>query len=259
VRVRGSQPAAIDFVSARRGWLLESMGAAMNQEPVRLYRSTDGGVRWSLIASSAASGADPPSGSGLPAGCDKDGMSFSSAQAGWITGYSSCLTVLRSADGGTHWTSPSLPISGLLCQASGCEVPAPQFAGTTTFLEICAYPSAAYLLVSADAGTTWQAERLPAGAGPYPRLQFFSAADGIAVSAGSQGVIERNFYLTTNGGQSWSAVRQGRRFGTGAAFDFVSRTRGFAWNDGIEGSVPPRLFTTTDSGRSWRVVTPVLS
>jgi len=259
--VRGSQPVAIDFVSARRGWLLESLGAAMNQNPVRLYRSSDGGARWSVIARSATSEASQPSSSGLPVYCDKDGMSFSTAGEGWITGdcFSLADAVLASADGGTHWASPSLPVPGLLCQSSGCEVPAPQFAGTTTFLEICAYPSAAYLLVSTDAGTTWQTERLPAGAGPYPRLQFFSATDAIAVSAGSQGGIERDFYLTTNGGQSWTAVRQGRRFGTGAAFDFVSQRVGFAWNDGIEGSVPPRLLTTTDSGRSWRVVTPVLS
>jgi photosystem II stability/assembly factor-like uncharacterized protein len=258
--VRGSQPIAIDFVSARRGWLLDSPGEAMNQNPVRLYRSTDGGVRWSLIAKSAASATDQPSGSGLPVGCDKDGMSFSSARVGWITGYSNCLTVLRSADGGTHWTSPSLPISGLLCQTSGCDVPAAQFAGTSTFLEICIYPTAAYLLVSANDGATWQTERLPAGAGPYPRLQFFSATHAIAVSAGSQGAIKRDFYLTTNGGQSWTAVRQGRRFGSGGvSYDFVNLRTGFAWNDGLDGSVQPRLFLTTDSGRSWSVITPVLS
>lgn len=257
--VRGSQPVAIDFVSARRGWLLDSPGEAMNENPVRLYRSTDGGGHWSLIAKSAASATDPPSSSGLPVGCDKGGMSFSSAQVGWITGFSNCLTVLRSADGGRHWVSPSLPIPASLCESSGCDVPAPQFAGTTTFLEICAYPSAAYLLVSVNAGATWATERLPSGAGPYPRLQFFSATKGIAVSAGSQGAIERDFYLTTNGGQSWTAVRQGRRFGTGESVDFMSQRTGLAWNDGIEGSVPPRLLLTTNSGRSWRMITPVLS
>jgi photosystem II stability/assembly factor-like uncharacterized protein len=259
--VRGSQPVAIDFVSASRGWLLDSPGAAMNQNPVRLYGSTDGGAHWSLIAKSAASGSAPPSGSGLPVYCDKDGMSFSGAVDGWITGDCNSLAdaVLQSADGGAHWTSPSLPLPADLCMSSGCEVPAPQFAGTSTFLEICAYPSAAYLLVSENDGATWQTERLPAGAGPYPRLQFFSATDAIAVSAASQGVIERDFYLTTNGGQSWTAVRQGRRFGSGGvSYDFVNLRTGFAWNDGLDGSVPPRLFLTTDSGRSWTVITPVL-
>jgi photosystem II stability/assembly factor-like uncharacterized protein len=260
-RVRGSQPVAIDFVGESRGWLLESMGAAMEQNPVRLYRSTDGGRRWSLVASSAASAADPPSSSGLPVYCDKDGMSFATARQGWITGYCNSLSdaVLESADGGTHWTSPSLPLSGLLCESAGCELQAPQFAGTTTFLEICVYPSAAYLLVSSNAGATWQTERLPAGAGPYPRLQWFSATDAIAVSAGAQGVIERNFYLTANGGQSWTAVRQGKRFGSGASFEFISQHTGFAWNDGLDGPVQPRLFLTTNSGRSWAVIRPVLS
>jgi hypothetical protein len=259
--VRGSQPVAIDFVSSRRGWLLDSPGAADNQNPVRLYRSTDGGVRWSLVAKSAGFGSAPPSGSGLPVYCDKDGMSFSSGQVGWITGDCNSLAdaVLESVDGGAHWTSPSLPVPGLLCQTSGCEVAAPQFAGASTFLQISAYPAAAYLLVSTDAGATWNTERLPAGAGPYPRVQFFSATRAIAVSASSQGVIERDFYLTNNGGQSWTAVRQGRRFGTGTSFDFVSRNVGFAWTDGIDGPVQPRLFLTTNSGRSWTSITPVLS
>ena len=261
-RVRGSQPVAIDFVGTMRGWLLESLGAAMAQNPVRLYRSSDAGVRWSLIARSATSAADPPSSSGLPLYCGKVALAFASAQTGWITGYCNSLAdaVLESVNGGKNWTSPSLPLPVGLCQLAGCEVPAPQFAGTSTFLEICVYPSAAYLLVSANNGATWQTERLPAGAGPYPRLQFFSATRAIAVSAGSQGAIGRDFYLTTNGGQSWTAVRQSRRFGSGgASYDFVSQSTGFAWNDGIEGPVQPRLFLTTNSGRSWRTITPVLS
>jgi hypothetical protein len=259
--VRGSQPVAIDFVSPRRGWLLESAGAAMGQDPVRLYRSTDGGARWSDIASSAASATDSAGRSGLPVYCDKVGMAFSTAQTGWITGDCNSLAdaVLRSAAGGKQWMSPGLPLAADVCMSSGCEIPAPEFAGTATFLEISAYPAAATLLVSANDGATWQTERLPAGAGPYPRLRFFSATKAIAVSAGSQGVIERDFYLTTNGGQSWTAVRQGKRFGPDTSFDFVSQGTGLAWNDGLEGPVQPRLFLTTSSGRSWRIITPVLS
>lgn len=259
--VRGSQPVAIDFVGPKLGWLLMSMGEAMNQDAIRLYRSTNGGARWSVAARSGTAPDAPPSSSGLPETCDKDGMSFGTARDGWITGGCNNLAdaVLESVDGGTHWTSPSLPVPGLLCQSSGCEIPAPQFAGTTTFLEISAYPAAAYLLVSSNAGATWRTERLPAGAGPYPRLQFFSAADAIAVSAGAQGKIERDFYLSTDGGQTWAAVRQGRRFGTASSFDFVSQGTGFAWNDGLEGPVQPRFFETANSGRSWTMVAPVLS
>jgi len=61
---------------------------------------------------------------------------------------------------------------------------------------------------------------MPAGAGAYPRVRFFSPADGIAVSAGPQGSIGQTFYLTSNGGQTWRPVAQG--------FDFVTPSIGFA-------------------------------
>jgi photosystem II stability/assembly factor-like uncharacterized protein len=51
--VAGGQPVALAFAGARQGWLLESMGAAMSQNAVRLYRSSDAGRSWSLAAKSA--------------------------------------------------------------------------------------------------------------------------------------------------------------------------------------------------------------
>jgi photosystem II stability/assembly factor-like uncharacterized protein len=257
----GDDPVALDFVSPRRGWLLESLGAAMQQNPVRLYRSADGGARWSLIALSPRMAGDPPTSSRLPLYCDKDGLAFTSARTGWITGYCNSLSdaVLVSRDGGAQWATQPLPLSAILCESAGCEVPAPQSAMGTTFLEVSHYPAAAYLLVSRDAGRSWRVESLPAGAGPYPRIRFFSAEDGIAVSAGSQGTIGRVFYVSTDGGLSWAAVRQGWHFGGHSAdFDFVTLRAGFAWvPPGAEpGAPPPRLYRTSDSGRTWMAFTP---
>jgi hypothetical protein len=48
----GPEVLALDFTGRSRGWLLENSGEAMNQNPVSLYRSADGGVRWSLVARS---------------------------------------------------------------------------------------------------------------------------------------------------------------------------------------------------------------
>jgi photosystem II stability/assembly factor-like uncharacterized protein len=132
----------------------------------------------------------------------------------------------------------------------------PQFARGTTFLEISAYPDQALLLVTTDDGTTWQTRIMPRGAGTYPRVQFFGARAGIAVSAGPQGSIERAFYLTSDAGQHWTAVPQGRQFGqSGADFDFRSPTAGFAWVLGAKSST---MYQTGDSGRTWEAFVPRL-
>jgi photosystem II stability/assembly factor-like uncharacterized protein len=257
-----AQPVAMDFTSPADGWLLDSLGAAMGSNPVRLFRSTDGGQHWSSEARSAM-GSQPEVG-GIPAGCDKSGMSFNGAgQSGFITSFCNSLAgaVLQSADGGEHWTAASLPIPHQACQSGGCEVPAPQFAGKTTFLQVNDGPDPAYLLVSPDSGGTWRVERLPAGAGADPRLTFFSPSAGIAVAAGSQESVGTSTYLTSDGGQSWSAVPLARPFGdAGASFDFVSPHAGFAW---VPGSTAPAssqvLYQTTDSGRTWTSFAPSLN
>jgi photosystem II stability/assembly factor-like uncharacterized protein len=162
--------------------------------------------------------------------------------------------VLVSHDGGAHWASPPLPIPASACQQDGCDVAEPQFAGHTTFLVISDYPNAALLVVTTDGGATWRTTSMPAGAGPYPRVRFFGPADGIAVSAGPQGSIGRDFYRTSDGGRTWTAVRQGKRFGlTGASFDFVSPTVGFAWIPAAQ-----QMYQTSDSGHSWTAFVPHL-
>jgi len=240
--VPGYQPVAMDFAGPDQGWLLESQGAAMGHDPVQVYRTADGGATWSLLAA------------GLPAECDKSGMAVSPAGTGWIT--SACVLgyqVLVSPDGGAQWAAAQLPLPSSACRG-GCVAFQPQFAGDITFLEVGSYPAPAVLLVSTDAGESWQSESMPAGAGPYPRVTFFGSADAIAVSAGAQGIIGTDFYLTSDGGLSWSAVPQGRRFGSsGASFDFVSPELGFAWT-----SAGQQLYQTRDSGRTWTVSTPQL-
>jgi hypothetical protein len=253
--VAGDQPVAVDFAGPNQGWLLQSLGEAMQQNPVRLYRSADAGLRWSLIARTALMPGEPPSSGGLPLYCDKVRLAVSSPELGWITGDCNVLAdaVLVSRDGGQYWAPATLPIPARACQLAGCEVPPPQLAGRTTFLQVNDYLTTASLLVSTSAGRTWQTETLPPGAGPYPRVQFFGPADGIAVSAGPQGSIGRDFYLTSDGGVSWTAVPQGRRFGlSGASFDFVSPTVGFAWLPAADATgTAPSMYRTSDSGRTW--------
>jgi photosystem II stability/assembly factor-like uncharacterized protein len=257
------EPIAVDFLDAAHGWLLENLGAAMGQEWVSVYRTTDRGLRWSLTAQTLPGPQGGISGSGLPTGCDKTGMIFSSARTGWITGYCNAGSqVLVTHDAGYHWASQPLPVTAATCSPDGCSITPPQFIGQIGFLAIGHYPATGELLASTDGGSSWQLRRLPANAGPYPQIRFFSAGRGIAVSGGTQGLIGSVFYVTADGGRSWTPVPQGRHFArVGAQVDFVSTTDGFAWisSSNITSGPAPDMYATADSGRTWTAITPRLA
>ena len=252
----------LSFAGPDDGWLLASYGGTMGQDPVWLYRTTDAGLRWSLIT------ATPPSGTGSngpPVECDKAGLAFATAQAGWLTSFctgESPDVLLVTRDGGARWAPQALPIPTSAFCRSGCEVyNPPQFFGRTGFVVIGDGPGAPYFLASRDLGETWAPEPLPSGAGVYPRITFFSPLDGVLVSAGPSGAIGGIFDTTADGGTTWTAVPQGRSFtANGTEFDFVSPRTGFAWVLGADAPAgPPAMDQTTDSGRTWTVFTPVLA
>ncbi len=252
----------LSFADPGDGWLLANYGGTMGQDPVRLYRNTDAGLHWSLVAATPQSGTGS---NGLPVQCDKAGLAFATAQAGWLTSYCTgesmcCWLPVTAARGGRR--SP-LPVPASAFCSSGCEVyNPPQFFGRTAFVVIGHRPAAPYFLTSHDLGQTWKPEPLPSGAGLYPRITFFSPLSGMLVSAGPQGVIGHVFYTTANGGRTWTPVPQGRSFTQlGTSFDFVSARTGFAWAPGADtkGSSPPPIYLTTDSGRTWVSFTPRLA
>jgi photosystem II stability/assembly factor-like uncharacterized protein len=257
-------PRQLSFTDPLHGWLLWDEGAAMGRNPVRVYRTTDGGSHWSLTAQS------PPmnstSSAGIPVGCDKTGITFVSAAAGWMS--SDCAAglsgeLLVSRDGGVTWAPQRLPVPASLCAGNDCVLSGPEFTDGTGFVTVAAYSGATTLLVTRDLGQTWQSVPLPAGYAygqyPYPQVKFFDPEHGVLVSAGSQGTIGTVFYTTSDGGQTWAAVPQGVHFTqNGAAVDFVSPLAGFAWVGGAstQGSSPPPVYETTNSGRTWTAFNP---
>ena len=110
-------PGYASFLSVaglEHGWLLMASGGAMGQEPVQLYRTSDAGLRWSLVAETPQTGTGS---NGLPVSCDKTGLVFATASA-WLSGACFLLSdaLLVSRDGGVTWASQVLPVA-----ASSCE------------------------------------------------------------------------------------------------------------------------------------------
>jgi photosystem II stability/assembly factor-like uncharacterized protein len=254
----------LSFTDSRDGWLLWNEGAAMGRNPVRVYRTTDGGAHWSITAQSPPMNSN--STAGIPVGCDKTGITFASAAAGWLT--SECAVglsgeLLVSRDGGLTWGPQQLPVPASLCGDTDCVLTGPEFTNGTGFVTVAAYSGATTLLVTRDLGQTWLSVPLPDGYAygkyPYPQIKFFDPEHGVLVSAGSQGTIGTVFYTTSDGGQTWTAVPQGVHFTqNGTAIDFVSPFAGFAWVPGgdAQGSSPPPVYETTNSGRTWTAVNP---
>jgi len=252
----------LSFTDSTHGWLLVSEGAAMGRNPVRVYRTTDGGTHWSLTAQSPPM--DSNSSAGIPVSCDKTGIAFASASAGWLS--SVCAVglsgeLLVSHDGGVTWGPQPLPVSASMCGDNGCDLSGPEFTDGAGFVTVGSVAATPELLVSRDLGQSWQSLPLPAGSGAYPQIRFFGPRSGVLVPAGSQASLGAVFYSTSDGGQSWTAVPQGMHFTQlGAAVDFVSPVAGFGWILGGDapGSSPPPMYATADSGHTWTSFSPRL-
>jgi photosystem II stability/assembly factor-like uncharacterized protein len=233
------------------GWLLQNLGAAMQQNSVRLYRSTDAGRRWSLIAQTPPPATSGSGSSGLPTECDKTGVSFATSSIGFIAGACNDLgdAFLVTRDAGRHWAPQPLPTPPSACESSGCFVTPPQFFNSKGFMTVGAYPGPGYVLTSQDTGRTWRVLALPAGAGPYPKIQMRNATHGLLIPAGPQGSYGRVFYATSDGGVTWRPVPQGRPvWQPGTTIQFATTQSGFAWN---MNSQSPAIYATANGGRTW--------
>lgn len=93
-KVNNKHVARVDFVSAKTGWLLDSGGG-------RLYRTTDGGTRWTL-----QDGVGTHTATGLAMSSDKNGyLVVPRFGSGDVAGY-----LLRTSDGGITW-APEFVVS----------------------------------------------------------------------------------------------------------------------------------------------------
>ena len=199
------------FSDPAHGWLLQDLGAAIGNNPVRLYRISDGGRHWLLIAASPRCDQARTGPGTLPSACDKTGIGFATPTDGWLTGTCFPLAdaVLATHGGGAHWAPQPLPLAANACMPDSCFISPPQFFRSTGFLTIDHGGRAPYLLVSHDTGTTWHPVAVPQAAGPFGSARFFSARQGLLIPAASQDTPGRVFYLTSDGGQTRTPASPG--------------------------------------------------
>ncbi len=256
-----SAPAGrLSFADPTDGWLLlDRVFSRPGQSATWLYRTSDGGLRWSPAATVA-----PPGNYGSNSFCQPLTLTVLTAATGWVSvGCRGQAELLVSRDGGDSWAAQSLPLpAGTALGTAGgpASLTGPQFAGATGFLTVAPpLPGAPSLLDTRDQGQTWQLRALPSGAGQYPQVKFFTPADGVLVTAGPQQALGAVFYATADGGKSWTPVPQGTHFTQyGEAVDFASQQTGFAWNSGANTVPAPPLYGTTNSGRTWHLFIPHL-
>jgi photosystem II stability/assembly factor-like uncharacterized protein len=240
------------FIDAQNGWLLVGSGPAVVTPSGEwpglgqrwtvgdVYRTTDGGLHWTLVSTNPGSRAGCHGGSG---------MSFSTATTGWIV--SDCgLLVTR--NGGTTWGNQAVPVT---------PVDPPQFFGDQTGVLL----GVEGLAVTSDGGATWNLRSLP-GAN---FVDFINPREGWAVSflGNDQDQAEFGLYQTSDAAQSWTPIHTTSPLALGSArfwgtkgqdagawgLDFVDSKNGF-WT--ICGGPPGPcmgngLFKTTDAGHTW--------
>src|SRR5579859_6736211 len=230
----------VQFVNAQDGWVLAGFGGgAAGSQGVNLFRSTDGGQTWSLVASAPGS---------LPLGGQKTGMGWASPTTGWVTG---CVcaaenTVLlsRTQDGGVTWQTQSLPLPAL--QGVFTTEPPVFFSATEGILPVSINYQGRVTLFAVyathDGGATWSHSTLVFAAGSA--WDFLSMQQGWVLGANSSSVN-----VTSNGGQSWLTITPSANFQHISQLDFVSAQEGWA----ISTTTPdaPVLLKTMDGGQSW--------
>lgn len=253
------------FVDAQNGWLLLGSGpvsftasAGVDASWIGahwrvgdLYRTTDGGLHWTLAA------ANPGSSAGcIPAALNgrlhESAMSFASSTAGWMVatcGTGNPLHLLVTHDGGLTWDKSATPLA---------PNEAPLFFDKSHGLIF----ADGGLLVTVDGGANWTVRAKPASSTPF---DFTNPGQGWAIGTGDTNLQcsptdlipcrgNFRFYHSDDGGKTWvrgsttSLEVPATKWWPPSYLHFVDSQNGFL-DPGDAG-----FFRSTDAGRTWTAV-----
>jgi photosystem II stability/assembly factor-like uncharacterized protein len=212
-----------------------------------LYRTSDGGLSWTVIP--------VPFGSG--------DLVFTDEVNGWMMAYlgvatgSMAVSIYKTEDGGATWAQtytndPTLAGAGDSLPLSGIKnTLAPLDASTAWVGGVLYAPETFYLYKTTDGGQTWNMQAIPAA--PGMQNTDISIETGPIFTSPSEAILpirfagetyRTGFYATQDGGVNWGFLS----FMPGAgAVDFVSQADGFFWTG-------EQFFVTVDGAQTWTSV-----
>ena len=242
------------FVDAQHGWLLTEAYAGFGAGAIgALYRTIDGGLRWTLLSSNPGGAAVKS----LSPGCAFVGpMTFLSPTTGWMSTCGTSREWLVTRDGGLSWTleqapipNSSLPVS---IDSSHAYVVGKQDSLVVTPTVV--------LAMTADGGQTWSVRGLvpfiavttPANTVKYPTCLNFAFVDANHgwCEAGQQGFGPGvQLFRTTDGGLTWSRLGEAPR--DASVLMFVNASTGYLAAYTKQDLSDWQLFKTVDGGVTW--------
>ena len=254
---RSVSTGVLDFVDGEHGWYSQ-IEAASGVAGSALYRTVDGGARWTEVA--ATSPGAPATPGVIPQGCAALTAAFVSDLTGWMTG--TCLTgtppFYVTHDGGTTWTVATLsPVpAGALEETSFSPVFTSGGYATVLTENDSEAGITTSLFATSDGGVSWRLQSTTAGQASTE--DFLDARHGWLVTDEDGVGSAPDLYATTDGGSTWTHVNAFPY--QGLSLDFLTPDEGWAAVDlGQDESGPTYLVQTVDGGRNWTSVAPRIS
>jgi TolB protein len=234
------QVPGVSFPDAGHGWVAVAAGDPNNPGTATIYRTVDGGRRWTRstlrVAASRLSGysAEPR---------------FIDLQHGWLavglpsnTMFDNGGMLYQTSDGGATWTYlDHVPWSGDV-----------EFTGPSTGWALGGADLNTILYRTADGGRTWHPVRIAArgnGLVGFSLPEFVSSTDGVVEAHDQGGMI--TFWVTHDGGSTWvrASTLQDAAFADWVAIPVPFRAMDSNnWVAAVNGG---RLYMTRDAGRTW--------
>lgn len=242
------------FIDDQTGWLMAHVGAGMNHDYIAIYQTKDGGHTWHPLMSPFEDS------SGIQA-CQKNGLWFTDANHGWLTG--SCngvapgVLLFRTRDGGKTWGKIELPVPAgyddLFAMGSGYCGSNPIRRGDTTRVEVeiaCRQITPTeevlfFLAESMDGGDTWTV--VPKG---QTSQYIYTVDPNVVVDLGGE------WKRSMDGGSTWQLVNVEDGWkGYGIQLEAPDSNQWYVLTWATSGTA---LAYSQDQGTTWQWITPFL-
>jgi photosystem II stability/assembly factor-like uncharacterized protein len=236
------------YTDNEHSWILTSYDAAMGQELVGIFQTTDGGLSWNTVSET------PLEYNGksdrVPFEGIKQGIYFKDAQNGWLTGetHGNVVWLYSTHDGGRTWAPQNIPIpQGVSADGGAASSRTPVFFDDKEGILPVQYRGDSlvmYFYQTRDGGHTWSPiSKLPLDPETMDvAWAFADAGHGFAISGG-------RLWISADGGITWSLSENGEmKFTRARLLNFPDIATGFLMSD-------DSLMKTSDGGKTWSRLT----